>query len=302
MKLVVMLNNNKGNSMGEVLNGLMHLTLGLGHRIDGIPSVNIFVGDNAKIRAFRALAVKLNANAESTTAFSDFPHTMIGGDSEACLERGKKTPESEMNYLAAYYLAESVPEEMEVFLEATDQFVNYTTSNNPAGATLLPQRDDYSDATSGKKIVLVMNPEKTLPELLNACILSSIKVGQTASFAELRLLKVMDADGGIHPNISYHPYAITKAKNTNVFAEMTKNAAANNDLTKHTEDNMASVVFGDRTAVESVCTRENTELFRSKFPLVTVRRQGILNNNGIFHTANPNSSSASSITSTITPK
>lgn len=75
MKLVAILNQNI--PLGQVINGLAHMTLGLGHRILGLPEINIFWGDAKQVRAFRNIAFQL-AGQNQAALYADFPHTMSG--------------------------------------------------------------------------------------------------------------------------------------------------------------------------------------------------------------------------------
>jgi hypothetical protein len=72
----------------------------------------------------------------------------------------------------------------------------------------------YED--TDKKFTVVLNKNRPLAELMNA--LGHMAVGLTAQTndpASMRFLCYEDADGGRHPSISYYPFIVLAAKNSN---------------------------------------------------------------------------------------
>lgn len=71
-------------------------------------------------------------------------------------------------------------------------------------------------ADNDKKMVAVLNKQKSVPQLLNA--LGHMAAGLpslVADMSELRFLHYQDADGGAHPAISHYPFIVLRAENSN---------------------------------------------------------------------------------------
>ena len=274
MKLVAIINKKNPNGLGGTINALMHLTLGMGHRVQGQPDIAIYVGDDVKVKTFRKIAAQIN---DGSSLLRDFPLTMTGGDTDKQLQVGRQTAEADMNYFAVCLLAPEVPAELQSLVQSCEQIADYTPFISPQPATLLQARSDYSDQALGKKIVLVINTTIPMAHTLNACILAALEVGFKSPFPELRLLNVMDKEGNSHPDISYHPFPALKSKNSITHKAMVSEAKAVANLftsTQHRgeEEPLATVAFGDREAVEAVFNRERTELLRIKFPALVAAK------------------------------
>jgi hypothetical protein len=71
-------------------------------------------------------------------------------------------------------------------------------------------------ADNDHKFVAVLNRKAELPQLVNA--LGHISAGLTSEHhdpAQMKFLQYQDADGGLHPGISYYPFIVLVARNGN---------------------------------------------------------------------------------------
>lgn len=67
-----------------------------------------------------------------------------------------------------------------------------------------------------KKFTAIINRKKPLHEILNALAHTSAGITSVINDAEAtRFLNYVDGDGGSHPAISYHPFVILQADNSN---------------------------------------------------------------------------------------
>ena len=84
-------------------------------------------------------------------------------------------------------------------------------------------------ANFSKKLVAVLNEKIEAGKLMNA--LSHMAIGLGAAIQnkeELRLMSYMDADGGIHPNISEMPFIVLKTNSNKI--RMLRSAAIENNI------------------------------------------------------------------------
>jgi hypothetical protein len=66
------------------------------------------------------------------------------------------------------------------------------------------------------KFVAVLNKKAELPRLVNALgHLSAGLAAQHGNIDEMKFLNYKDADGGLHPGISYYPFIVLAARNGN---------------------------------------------------------------------------------------
>ena len=128
MKLIAIINLEI--PLGKSLNALAHMTLGLGHRLKGTVDVNIFFGTGAQVREFRELSSIACKKNPDTAVFSDFPHTMSGGDTDKQLIIGQNTPESELKYYGSCYISNEVSQDLITLTKNCQQLKDYMSISN----------------------------------------------------------------------------------------------------------------------------------------------------------------------------
>ncbi len=269
MKLVAILN--RDIPLGQVINGLAHMTLGLGHRVLGLPDINIFWGDTKQVRAFRESASQL-ARHNQTALHTDFPHTMSGvtaGVSDGPVALTAQTSEKDITYFASIFIAENINQQLVEITNSCQQLVGYVPHQATKAATLLPPKPTVDNRLPDKKISMMINTKVSFSKLFNAIILASLEVGKSVEYTQLSLLNLLDKDGNLHPYISYHPYAVVKAREVHLHASMARTANQTKTLTVETvgesqQQPFVTVVFGDRTELEKVILRNQTRLFDNK--------------------------------------
>ncbi len=270
LQLTAVLNNEV--PLGESLNALAHMTLGLGHRVQGEPAIRVVFGNSAQVREFRQQVLLLKQVAESTIAYSDFPHTMSGGDTRKQLLEGQNTPEAQLKYFGCCAVTSINETSMQKIIQSCYQLVDYKPYDGAKSETvsLLPAQIIKPNDIDNIKIIMLVNHKLPLAQTINAMILCSLAVGRMADLSALRLLNVVDKDNTIHPNISFHPYLILKPQAPEKHHMMAKEAAAaksqlvNKTITGPSGSPLATVVFGERTRVDEVIQRKLTRLFDSK--------------------------------------
>lgn len=267
MKLVAVLNREV--PLGQVINALAHMTLGLGHRILGLPEVNIFWGDTQQVRVFRNTASQL-ARQNQADLYTDFPHTMSGvaaGVSDTPVALTAQTLEKDITYFAAIFISEEINQQITQIVKYCQQLAGYVPYKNTQKATLLPPKRTIDNRLPDKKISMIINTKQPFAKIFNAIILTSLEVGKSTEYSQLSLLNLLDKDNNLHPYISYHPYAIVKAKEVALHVGMAKRASQTKTLTVETvgeEQPFVTVVFGDRIELEKVILRSQTRLFDNK--------------------------------------
>lgn len=265
MKFIAIINREV--KLGYALNGLGHMTLGLGHRLDGAPDVGIYFANATKVREFRQLASTITREQLEHATFSDFPHTMHGGDTPKQLEVGKNTPESDMQYFGSCFITEKLDARMVKLLSSCSKLKDYTPHFSHEEAKLLPSQKSTGDNDiTGKKTIMLINNKQPMSQTLNAAILSALRVGKRAKHAELRLLDVMDKDGNAHSNISFHPFPILKPTNPAKHSEMAEKAEKSKSLVSGTESTtdgqpLVTVVFGNESEVADIAPKALARLF-----------------------------------------
>ena len=243
MKLLAIINKDSAK-LGHALNGLAHITLGLGSRLHGAPDIDVSVGVSAQVRAFR-------------------------GDTDQQLRLGEQTPEADLTYLTCCFIGERIPEDLLVLMDQCSRLKDYVPYSSHEEAQLQqPQsRDEDSRVYSNIKISMLINGN--LASVLNQMLLASLALGQKVDYARLRLLDVRDADGNVHPYISYHPYTIVKANPAGAMGGMVAAIESSDGVVFFTKKDaqdkaVVSIVFGPREAVEAVVRRDYTRLFNDE--------------------------------------
>lgn len=274
LKLLAVLN--REIDLGKVINSLAHMTLGLGHRIKGTPSVNVFFGNTAQLRDFRTLAVSLSAKSNGRAIYSDFPHTMSGvsgGTSHEQVSNTAKVAEKDITYFGSCFVADQFDARLVTVTQSCAQLKDYKAyeSTDTASSIAPSKQHVHMTATAArpdKKITMLINGKLPLAQTINSLALTSLNVGMRADYSELCLEQLIDQNGGLHPNISFHPYTVVKAESTAKHDGIAKKADDEKAVIANTQKNgggqaLATVVFGDRSAVEGVVLKKDTQLFRS---------------------------------------
>ncbi len=268
MKFIVVIN--REIKFGTVLNAVGHMTLGLGHRLEGEPDVGIYFANSSTVRAFRQLAATITKEQSALTAFTDYPHTMHGSDTFQQLELGKTVAEADMQYYGACFITEQLDSRMEKVLSACSKLKGYLPHISKGEAKLLPSQPSLAaNKEMRKKIMMLINDGLPLAQSLNAALLATLSVGGRAAYADLGLLDWMDKDDNAHSNISFHPFPILKPVDPIKHSEMAQKAKASTLLVsdiRSTADGqpLVTVAFGNESDVGEVAPRALAKLFDKK--------------------------------------
>jgi len=256
MKFIAILN--KDIKPGLAVNALAQMALGLGHRFEtGYPDVEIYWADTANVRAFRTIV------AESAKVYSDFPHTMKGGNTFSLLENIQSTPEEEITYYASCYLADELdPNISQLLNENTVQLKGYTPFISTQPTNLLPEGEHLPlPEKDTKKTTTMVNGKYPLAQTINELVLANIESGRTIPYSQLNLLRV----GGLQ-GVSFNTHPILKADSPAKHISMTKSAHQAKGLYVASrvideKNPLVTVTFGDIEAVEGVILKKQTRVF-----------------------------------------
>ena len=259
---------NKDIPMPRLMNALAQMSYGLGHRLEGEPDINIFFGSTDQIRQFRTRASKLAGERPELILSNDFPHTMIGASNTALLEKVVSTPETQVIYYGASFLAENLDEELATLTQSCSRLAGYVPHTSTSKSKLLPapKIDKQEPPVTPKKITMLLN-KFPLAEILNQAVLANLMVANKAPYNDQYLLNIGSTEKGGYrlSNISFHSNVIVKSdltKHTHMAkcAEITKNLFFATIKTKG-EAPLVTVVFGDLSIVETVIKKTDTRLF-----------------------------------------
>ncbi len=290
---------NKEIAAGKAINSLAHLALGLGHFIppEKEPNIEILFSSAEPMRNFKAQVATLHSKYKNTIV-SDFVNTMTEGSAEDQMARTKLTLEKDLQYYGICIGGEDdaiskakhalkgtlVLKDYKPSIAGQEKSVFDFTSNvsgAAAGYSAPPAVADHniSAAAAGgdvgllsHKAIIALTKNTAIHDLLNYVAINSLRVGSKADFVSLRLLDFVDADGGHHPNISYHPFPILKAKSqTKLQALVSKTSEFKNSLHLSTSTDKDSAVvlaclFGFTDEVEECANRKEFSLLSIEIP------------------------------------
>lgn len=251
--------------LGEAINALGHMCFGIGHLLTVIPTeTHIYLGNTSQVREFRALASKKTMQHQDLL-FTDFPHTMSGGDTEAQKKLTAQTAESDITYYGACFISNETDFDIEKLAKQFSVLKDYSPYNNN-NCTILSDRKAPFNDDNKKKISMLINSKIPLTETLNAIAISSLRVGQLVPYSNLCLVDLVDKNGNLHSNISYHPFPILKADTVSKHLSMAKMALENKNIISETLWNndkqpLVTVVFGNQTDVDEVIIRKQTRMY-----------------------------------------
>jgi hypothetical protein len=279
-KLITVLNHEI--PFGRALNASAHTVLGMGHRISEgkVPDIYVFMGTNTEMREFRRVANQIYANNTAAALYADFTSTMIGGTTEEQLLKTSITPESEMDYFAVSICADdAVLACLAPIISKLTLLPGYKPQLNTEAesefdflsAPILPDNhDQIYQQYATHKAALVFNKKQDIAKSINAMVTACLDVGKRAELMALHLLMYTNADGGKHPNISYHAFPIITAKNQGKLEALVTEVAENETLifsAVNDHDAVLNVVciFGDAAAVNiytKQCSLWNREVIQ----------------------------------------
>lgn len=256
MRFIAVLN--KDIKPGLAVNALAQMALGLGHRFaKGYPDICIYWGSTANVRVFRAMV------AASKNMYSDFPHTMQGGNTSSLLEGIESTPEEDITYYAACYVADEIEPNIQALLnEQMDQLANYTAFISTELTTLLPPGDHtHPPKEDTKKTTTMVNAKQPLAATINSIVLANIDAGRIIPYNQLNLLRIGRLQG-----VSFNTHPILKADNPAKHIAMTQKAQEEKGLyvvSRAIDDKqpLVTVTFGERDLVESTILKKLTRMF-----------------------------------------
>ncbi len=271
---------NKQIPYGKALNALAHITVGLGHRINGMPNIAVYFANRENVYDFRQ---HIKSLSETSIITSDFTHTMTEETAVEQLARTAQTPENELEYYVVCALLPTTTfrENISLF-DGCQQLVDYENSQEDHEVDILPPQESSAIDETDYKLAMVIGKQKKAT-LLNPLIHSCLYLGREANFSQLRLLNYRDANGNGHENISFHPFPILTPKNATkhkAMADAIENSKTVGSVVGHTimtlieekqkgkiitvESPVVSVVFGETLAVDGVISRKDTSLFREE--------------------------------------
>ena len=253
--------------LNRAMNALAQMVFGMGHRLEGEPDINLFFGNSAQVRHFRTRASMLAHEQQDSAIASDFPHTMVGASTDTLLEHVVRTPESEITYYGASFLAEKNDELLHELTCSCAQLANYVPFLSSQKALLLPSRDNDTGRSPPvqKKIIMLLN-KFPLSKILNDAVLAGLNLGNKVPIADQYLLNIGSADVGQYrlTNISFHSNVILKTDRVK-HVGMAQCAIETVGLMSTTklEDGapLVTVAFGDASLVERIIPKSETRLF-----------------------------------------
>lgn len=251
---------NKDIKPGLAVNALAQMALGLGHRFaEGYPDIYVYWGSTAGVRAFRATA------AASEELYSDFPHTMQGGNTHSLIDGIEKTPEEDIIYYASCYVADSIDPKLQALLDKEMvQLENYQAYFSNTSVKLRPSGEDSPlPKEDTKKTTTMVNAKLSLAKTINDIVLANIEAGRKIPYNELNLMRIGRLQG-----VSFNTHPILKADNPNKHVAMTQNAKNEKRLyvvSRISDDKdtqpLVTVTFGEKELVESVISKKMTRIF-----------------------------------------
>lgn len=267
MKFIAVLSQEYSDEItsGNALNALAQMTLGLGHRLSAAPDVDIYFGEKDQVRAFRILVLRLAQENPDSVVYSDFPHTMKGGDTGAIIDRVASTAESEIIYFGACIVCEELDPRLNAILQNCLQLKNYQPYKSESRAHLLPHipKDPNSDLVTNMKTSTVIN-KFPLAKTINAIVLANLDVGKKTPFVMLRLIQEHRLTG-----ISWHTHPILKSESSAKHKGMAEEADSSEGLyssTLYESDGqpLVTVTFGPKEKMEAIFTKKKTRVYNSE--------------------------------------
>jgi hypothetical protein len=214
---------------GKALNGLAHLSMGIGHWIPlgKMPTIEIVFADQKILRLFRQEASKIAQAHFQEAIFSDFTNTMTVGPLENCLKMTEETCEKDLIYYAASLCTEEKwlqSPELDLLLKRSKRLKDYEPStpsveNGSFEFKSITELPPYHDLPLGK-ISLILERKQSLATLVNAAVIASLSVGMQTDPSLIKLVNYVDADHQKHPYISCHPFPILAARPQSKFTEL----------------------------------------------------------------------------------
>lgn len=266
MKFIAVLSQEYGEEItsGNALNALAQMTLGLGHRLSAAPDVDIYFGEKEQVRAFRMLAATITEEMPESTIYSDFPHTMKGGDTGAIIDRVASTPESDITYFGACIVCEELDPRFSLLLQNCFQLKDYRPFESMEDAKILPSKpnDPNSSFVTDMKTSTVIN-KFPLAKTINSIVLANLDVGKKTPFVMLRLIREHRLKG-----ISWHTHPVLKSESSAKHKGMIDEANGRDGLYTSTcyegeGQPLVTVSFGPKDMVEGIFTKKKTRVYTS---------------------------------------
>jgi len=267
MKLIIVLN--KEITLGQALNALSRMMVGLGHQLQGEPDINIYFGTRDQVRSFRTLAYKIRGGKNSIC--SDFPHTMSGMSSKdgSFIEQVRKTAsidEKAINYLGCCFLSDAMnPRCLNEITTSCFQLKHYTPYINHETVGFLPAAVNQQYDGNKKRVSLLMNTF-SIADTINYIALACLALGRQVNFSELHIINLQDKNGNYHGNISLHPLGILRLTNVESYQMLTSTSEKYISLKTIIKKNdkgepLLTLIFGDDMVVERIVSNHQTRLF-----------------------------------------
>ncbi|MCP3660389.1 MAG: DUF2000 domain-containing protein [Bacteroidetes bacterium] len=269
MKLIALLN--KEISLGKSLNALAHISIGLGHRINGTPEIDVYFGNSNQLYDFH----KMISNLSDSILMSDFVDTMTEDTASEQLERTKLTKEKDLKYFAICCLMPSdLLDKINSILNQCQQLSNYNLIKSTEEITINPKQDiELPKKPSEFKLAMIISKKADIADILNPIIQSCLIVGINSNLKDLHLLNFVDGDGNSHYGISFHNFPVLTAKNNSKHKQIDEDAK-NADLIFKTifkndneEEALVTTIFGLQETVNEVVPRKITSLFNKEIDI-----------------------------------
>lgn len=255
---------------GLALNALAQMSLGLGHRLTGVPSISVYFGDSNFVREFRQLAKNSVEKATPNSAiYRDFPKNMEGGNMVELWEKIATTFERDNIYCAACYLSSSIPNQMLDLLRGAQQLTNYVPYDSRDEVIISELQSAHNRCEEGTlKTTTVLSKSAPLADIVNSLVIVNLQVGKNVNYDDLNLLNFGSEDYNLtYISANSHPIVSVDPKKLPIIVN---NARNNLELTSNSQvdkQNTLAVmcVVGPRKDVESVVPKKETRAYSKAF-------------------------------------
>lgn len=276
MKNALILLNREEKNFGHVLNGLCHISFGMGYKIalGKFPNFAVRFASKNEIYQFRQKAHDLYLKNKQRVFYSDFVSAMNSVKPLAeHMDFIKSIKEKDHVYLGVCICADAkITEQLMSDFNSASALKNY----NPYIAQNKDNQFDFvNDVPPNsripevrKKMVMSLHPKESLNVLLNSMIKAAIEVGRQIPMPDLHFMPCIDGDNNEHFNISLHPFPIlmanSLAKQNEIVAQFKQPGQGfiNYISVDEKQNPLAICGYGEFNAISGVFSKERCGLWR----------------------------------------
>jgi len=276
MKNMMILLNKEEKVFGHVLNGLCHISFGLGHKIPigKLPNISVRFASTKEIYVFRQKAFDLFNKNKKLAFYSDFITAMNSVmEFKDHIDYVKSFKENELTYLGVCFCSdEKLTDELITDFRDMPVLKNYqpliATEDKSMFEFCSGVAPNYEKPAVPKKIIMSLHPKESLHILLNHMVVAAIELGRKVPREQLNIMPWVDKDGNEHFNISLHPFPILMAKKNeiqkSIIDEMhEKNSELYCHASSDLNQNLLAVCgFGEVENISKVFNKEKCGLWR----------------------------------------